>query len=68
MEAETVEHRQALERTTRYQRDRIAGMVPYTVGRYVCTCGHTTKWWRNPKSAQRARDDHALDGQLSFRV
>ena len=58
-------------RSTRELRDEVSVSAAgdqwrLVATRYVCTCGHTTNWFVDRRSADAARDAHALDGQLSF--
>lgn len=34
--------------------------------RYVCSCGHATRWSQDHRIAKKAMDRHALDGQRAL--
>lgn len=63
-EPKLIECSQLLETCTRYERDRIEGLRPVQFGRWKCACGHSTRWFRSPVNAEKARDAHAMPGKL----
>ena len=60
-----IEHRATERQVTVLERGQFGVFERVTKTCYVCTCGHRTRAFRNIKSAQRERDVHALNGQLS---
>jgi hypothetical protein len=61
-----VVHRWELERRIRRHRSRLGETFDYPQIRFVCSCGARTYWMKDECRARKARDAHALDGQLGL--